>query len=214
MIVDYQCIFPSVPATAGCYHTKVITTSTKQRFGSIYMEFNPENAVDTAKEIIRLAIENYPNRNRDRVRIPERPMKVMAGFSEETIRKALGGTYKPLIDAIVAGKILGCVGIVGCNNPRIKQDHGHITLAKELIRRNILVVETGCAAIACGKAGLFSSWLPNLQEKDWHRSANSWYPTCPAHGFLCRLFKNSCSGCKRCKNWGRNRRSADWWCCT
>ena len=81
-------------------------------------------------------------------------MKVMAGFSEETIRKALGGTYKPLIDAIVAGKILGCVGIVGCNNPRIKQDHGHITLAKEAIRRNILVVETGCAAIACGKAGL------------------------------------------------------------
>ena len=191
MIVDYQCIFPSVPATAGCYHTKVITTSTKTKIiGSIYMEFNPENAVDTAKEIIRLAIENYPNRNRDRVRIPERPMKVMAGFSEETIRKALGGTYKPLIDAIVAGKILGCVGIVGCNNPRIKQDHGHITLAKELIRRNILVVETGCAAIACGKAGLL---VPEAAELAGEGLAS----VCKLLGIPPVLHMGSCVDCSR-----------------
>lgn len=191
MIVDYQCIFPSVPATAGCYHTKVITTSTKAKIiGSVYMEFNPENAVDTAKEIIRLAIENYPNRNRDRVRIPERPMKVMAGFSEETIRKALGGTYKPLIDAIVAGKILGCVGIVGCNNPRIKQDHGHITLAKELIRRNILVVETGCAAIACGKAGLL---VPEAAELAGEGLAS----VCKLLGIPPVLHMGSCVDCSR-----------------
>ena len=191
MIVDYQCIFPSVPATASCYHTKVITTSTKAKIiGSIYMEFNPENAVDTAKEIIRLAIENYPNRNRDRVRIPERPMKVMAGFSEETIRKALGGTYKPLIDAIVAGKILGCVGIVGCNNPRIKQDHGHITLAKELIRRNILVVETGCAAIACGKAGLL---VPEAAELAGEGLAS----VCKLLGIPPVLHMGSCVDCSR-----------------
>ncbi|PKL59353.1 MAG: carbon-monoxide dehydrogenase catalytic subunit, partial [Methanomicrobiales archaeon HGW-Methanomicrobiales-4] len=155
MVVDYQCVFPSIPATASCYHTKVITTSEKAKIpGTIYKEFKAETALTTAKEIIRLAIDNYPNRNPDRVRIPGKPMKVMAGFSEEEIRKALGGTYKPLIDAIVAGQIKGCVGIVGCNHPRIKQDFGHVTLAKELIKRNILVVETGCAAIACGKAGL------------------------------------------------------------
>lgn len=155
MVVDYQCIFPSIPATAGCYHTKVITTSEKAKIpGTIYKEFKAETALTTAKEIIRLAIDNYENRNPDRVRIPGKPMKVMAGFSEEEIRKALGGTYKPLIDAIVAGQIKGVVGIVGCNHPRIKQDYGHVTLAKELIKRNILVVETGCAAIACGKAGL------------------------------------------------------------
>jgi carbon-monoxide dehydrogenase catalytic subunit len=155
MVVDYQCIFPSIPATAGCYHTKVITTSQKAKIpGTTYKEFRPETALSTAKEIIGIAIDNYRNRNPDRVRIPGKPMKVMAGFSEEEIRKALGGTYKPLIDAIVAGQIKGVVGIVGCNHPRIRQDYGHVTLAKELIRRNILVVETGCAAIACGKAGL------------------------------------------------------------
>jgi anaerobic carbon-monoxide dehydrogenase catalytic subunit len=155
MVVDYQCIFPSIPATAGCYHTKVITTSEKAKIpGTQYLQFSAETALTTAKEIIKLAIDNYQNRNPDRVRIPTKPMRVMAGFSEEEIRKALGGTYKPLIDAIVAGQIKGVVGIVGCNHPRIKQDYGHVTLAKELIKRNILVAETGCAAIACGKAGL------------------------------------------------------------
>ncbi len=155
MIVDYQCIYPSIPATAACFHTKVITTSRKAKIpGAEYREFHPETALATAKEIIRLAIDAYPDRDKNRVRIPGKPMKLMAGFSEEAICSALGGTYKPLIDAIVAGSIRGAVGIVGCNNPKIRQDYGHVTLAQELIKRNILVVETGCAAIACGKAGL------------------------------------------------------------
>ncbi len=155
MVIDYQCIFPSITDTAKCYHTKVVSTSALSKVpGATHMEFHPENALDTAKEIVKLAIENYPNRNPDRVRIPDKPMKMMAGFSEEAIRGALGGSYKPLIDAIVAGKIRGAVGIVGCNNPKVKQDYGHITLGKELIKRDILVVETGCAAIASGKAGL------------------------------------------------------------
>jgi len=155
MVIDYQCIFPSIVDTAKCYHTKIVSTSEKSKVpGATHLEFHPQNALDTAKEIVKLAIETYPSRDADRVRIPETPMKMMAGFSEEAIRGALGGTYKPLIDAIVAGKIRGAVGIVGCNNPKVKQDYGHITLGKELIKRDILVVETGCAAIASGKAGL------------------------------------------------------------
>ena len=155
MVIDYQCIFPSITDTAKCYHTKVVSTSEISKVpGATHIEFHPENALDSAKEIVKLAIENYPSRDPNRVRIPDKPMEMMAGFSEEVIRGALGGSYKPLIDAIVAGKIRGAVGIVGCNNPKVKQDYGHITLGKELIKRNILVVETGCAAIASGKAGL------------------------------------------------------------
>lgn len=155
MLIDYQCIFPSITQTAGCYHTKVISTSEKAKFpGAIHKEFHPETAIDTAKEIIKMAIENFPNRNPDRVKIPNSPMKLMAGFSVEAIKSALGGTFKPLIDVIASGKIRGAAGIVGCNNPKIKQDYNHITLAKELIKRDILVLETGCAAIASGKAGL------------------------------------------------------------
>ncbi len=162
MLIDYQCIFPSITKTASCYHTKVVSTSEKAKFpGAIHMEFHPENAYDTAKEIIKLAIENFPNRNPDRVKIPNKPMKMMAGFSVEALKSALGGSFKPLIDAIVEGKIRGAAGIVGCNNPKIKQDYGHVTLAKELIKRDIIVLETGCAAIASGKAGLL---LPEAAE--------------------------------------------------
>lgn len=163
MIVDYQCIFPSLPRTASCFHTHIISTNQKAMIpGSYYFDFHAENAYPTAKAIVKMAVENYRNRNPDRVLIPGKPVPVMAGFSNEAIKKALGGSWKPLIDLIAAGKIRGAVGIVGCNNPHVKQDYGHITLAKELIKKNILCVETGCAAIASGKAGLLQPEAASL----------------------------------------------------
>ena len=78
---------------------------------------------------------------------------MMAGFSVEAILGALGGTPAPLVDAIKAGTIRGAVGVVGCNNPKIPQDHGHVTLTRRLIENDILVLVTGCAAVANGKAG-------------------------------------------------------------
>ncbi|MBI0583293.1 MAG: anaerobic carbon-monoxide dehydrogenase catalytic subunit [Methanomassiliicoccus sp.] len=155
MVVDYQCIFPTLPHTAACYHTKVIATSPKANIsGAMYMEISPENAFEQSQRILEVAIDNYPNRDRSRVLIPERPVDAMVGFSVEAIKKALGGSLKPLLEVIASGKIRGCAGIVGCNNPHIKHDYGHVTLARELIKRDILCVETGCASIACAKAGL------------------------------------------------------------
>ncbi|MFX1519708.1 MAG: anaerobic carbon-monoxide dehydrogenase catalytic subunit [Promethearchaeota archaeon] len=155
MVVDYQCIMPALTSTADCYHTKIITTSPKAKIaGATHMEFEPEHAYDIAKNIIKVAIEAYENRDPNRVKIPQNPVKMMAGFSAEAIIGALGGTVKPLIDAIASGKIRGIAGVVGCNNPKIKQDYNHVTLTKRLIENNILVVETGCSAIANAKAGL------------------------------------------------------------
>ena len=186
MIIDYQCIFPSITSTASCYHTKVVSTSEKAMVpGAIYKPFKPETALDTAKEIIKLAIENFPNRNPNRVKIPDKSVKMMAGFSEEAIRKALGGSYKPLIDAIVSGKIKGAAGVVGCNNPKIKMDYGHVTLVKELIKRDILVLETGCAAVACGKAGLLLPEAADLAGKGLK-------PVCKALGIPPVLHMGSC----------------------
>jgi carbon-monoxide dehydrogenase catalytic subunit len=167
MVVDYQCIFPSLPRTASCYHTQIISTSSKAAIpGSYFFDFHTEDAYLTAKAIVRMAVENYKNRKPERVLIPGEPVPVMAGFSNEAIKNALGGTFKPLIDLIAAGKIRGAVGIVGCNNPRVKHDFGHVTLAKELIKRNILCVETGCAAIASGKAGLLRPEAASLAGDD------------------------------------------------
>ncbi len=155
MIVDYQCIMPSVVEVAKCYHTKIVSTSEKAKFpGAIHLEFDPARGLELAKQMVRMAIENYPLRVKERVKIPQEPIRLMAGFSVEAIQEALGGTFQPLIDAIVAGKIRGAAAIVGCNNPKIRQDYGHVNMAKELIKHDVLVVETGCAAVANAKAGL------------------------------------------------------------
>src|SRR5664280_1526639 len=100
-----------------------------------------------------MAIEAYPDRNHDRVRIPTKPVRMMGGFSVEAILGALGGTPKPLVDAIAAGTIRGAVAVVGCNNPKLPQDLEHIELTRRLIENDILVLVTGCAAVANGKAG-------------------------------------------------------------
>ena len=152
MIVDYQCIMPSIGKVAECYHTKMISTSDKAQFpGMEHHEFHPDNAEEKAFDLLKMAIENYANRKE--VYIPVEPQEAVGGFSIETIVGALGGTPDPLIDAIKAGKIRGAVGIVGCNNPKIKHDYANVTLTRRLIENDILVVDTGCVAIANAKAG-------------------------------------------------------------
>jgi carbon-monoxide dehydrogenase catalytic subunit len=154
MVVDYQCIMPSVVDVAKCYHTKVISTADKARFtGATHVPFDPMRGADIAREIVRMAVEAYPDRNHERVRIPVKPVRMMGGFSVEAILGALGGTPKPLVDAIAAGTIRGAVAVVGCNNPKLPQDLEHIELTRRLIENDILVLVTGCAAVANGKAG-------------------------------------------------------------
>jgi anaerobic carbon-monoxide dehydrogenase catalytic subunit len=152
MLVDYQCIMPSLGNVGACYHTKLISTSDKARFpGMQHREFHPDNAEALAVELVTEAIENFNRRGE--VFIPVTPVPAMGGFSVEAILGALGGTPAPLLDAIKAGKIRGAVGIVGCNNPKIKHDYGHITLTRRLIEKDILVVDTGCVSVANAKAG-------------------------------------------------------------
>ena len=155
MLVDYQCIMPSLGSVAACYHTKMISTSDKAQFPRMeHHEFTPENARELARTLVKQAVENFDRRIPGKMNIPVEPVNMMSGFSVEAIVSALGGTPQPLIDAITGGKIRGAVGVVGCNNPRIRHDYGHVTLTKELISKDILVVDTGCAAIAHAKAGL------------------------------------------------------------
>jgi anaerobic carbon-monoxide dehydrogenase catalytic subunit len=155
MVVDYQCIMPAVAETAKCFHTKVISTFDKAKFPGVeHISFDPQHGLASGKRIVKMAVENYANRVQTRVHIPVNPVPVMTGFSIEAILAALGGTPKPLIDAIVAGSIRGAVGVVGCNNPKIRQDLGHTELTKRLIENDILVLVTGCATVADGKAGL------------------------------------------------------------
>jgi len=162
IIVDYQCIMPSLGQVAQCYHTKLYSTSDKAKFPFMeHVEFNPMNAKEQAFRIVKESVENFPQRNKDKVYVPTSPVKTMTGFSVEAIVGALGGSLTPLIDAIKVGKIKGAVGVVGCNNPKIKQDYGHVELIKRLIANDILVLTTGCVNVAAGKAGL---QMPEAKE--------------------------------------------------
>ncbi|ACV68522.1 anaerobic carbon-monoxide dehydrogenase catalytic subunit [Desulfohalobium retbaense] len=155
MVVDYQCIMPSLVTIAGCYHTQFVSTSEKAHFtGATHVEFTYTNAIEQARNVVRMAIEAYRNRDPQRVEIPEGPMQLTTGFSNEAILEALGGTPDPLLDALKNGSVRGVVGIVGCNNPKLKHDHCHVNLARELIKKDVLVLATGCATVALGKAGL------------------------------------------------------------
>jgi carbon-monoxide dehydrogenase catalytic subunit len=160
MVVDIQCIMQSLPDIAQCYHTKIITTSPKAKIpGAIHIEFDEYNAMESAMAIVETSIENFPNRGKN-IDIPEEQTDLVAGFSHETINYLLGGlfraSYRPLNENIINGRIRGVAGVVGCNNPRVKHDDVHTTMVKELIKNDVLVLQTGCSAMACAKAGLMT----------------------------------------------------------
>ncbi len=159
MVVDVQCVMQSLPTIASCFHTRIITTSEKAKIsGATHMEFSEENALKKAKEIIKMAIERFPLRKKSQVRIPAGEVDLVAGFTHETITYMLGGmfraSYKPLNDNIIGGRIRGVAGVVGCNNPKVTHDESHLIMVKELLKQDVLVLQTGCAAIACAKEGL------------------------------------------------------------
>ncbi len=161
MLVDVQCVFPSLSAFQQCFHTRVISTSGKARFPDVqHIPFDEESAWEAAGEIVREAVAAFRERDPAKVQIPSREQPLVAGFTREVISTILGGryrpSYRPLNDAIKAGRIRGVAGVVGCNNPKFTQDASHLAMVRELIRNDVLVVQTGCSAIACGKAGLMT----------------------------------------------------------
>jgi len=158
MVVDIQCIMPSLGEVAESYHTKLISTSKKAKFpGAQHIEFDESDALSIAKRIVRESIENFPNRS-DNVTVPNISSPLIAGFSAENIFTALGGryrpSYRPLNDAILSGRIRGLAAVVGCNNPKQRHDEGHLAVTKELLANDVLVATTGCTAIADAKGGL------------------------------------------------------------
>jgi carbon-monoxide dehydrogenase catalytic subunit len=157
MAVDVQCVMSSLPEVAKCFHTKLITTSPQAKIaGAVHIEFEPHKAREVASKIVETAIENYPNRKD--CFIPEKPVDLVAGFSHETINYMLGGSfrasYHPLNDNIINGRIRGLCGVVGCGRPGGNPESVHRALVRELIANDVLVIQSGCAAISCAKDGL------------------------------------------------------------
>jgi len=157
MLVDVQCIMPAVVEHADRFHTKVITTSKKAKIpGAEHVQFDEEKAYDCAKKIVKIAVENFPNRGP--VDIPDEKTDLVAGFTVANTFWHLGGkyrsTFRPLNDGIIAGRLRGVAAVIGCNTVKKVQDSSHLAMVKELLANDVLVVMTGCAATACAKAEL------------------------------------------------------------
>ena len=165
IVVDVQCIFPALGPLSKCFHTKFITTSPIARIpDSEFIQFSVESAGESAKAIVKMAIENFKNRNPELVNIPNQKQKARVGYSVEAIKKVLDGvansqldefgTTKPLIECVHSGVLRGAVAMVGCNNPKVRPDTAHIGLMKKMLENDIIVITTGCSAQAAAKAGL------------------------------------------------------------
>jgi len=162
MVVDIQCIFQNVANVAKCFHTKLITTHPIARMEQdnvIHIEFDEHHAMEDAEKIVKLAVDNYENRGAE-VMIPKQKASIIAGFGVESIEYHLGGTFRgsyyTLNDNIINGRIRGIGGVVGCNNARTRHNEGHIQVVKELIKNDVIVLTTGCNAIACAMEGLLT----------------------------------------------------------
>ncbi len=173
IVVDVQCIFPALGPLSKCFHTKFITTSeVAQMPDSDFIRFNPHTAGENAKEIVKMAIDNFKNRKPELVHIPDIKQKATVGYSVEQIVKTLDGvtnsqvdvtgTTLPLVKCITSGVLRGAVAMVGCNNPRQRHDELHVELMKKLIKNDIILILTGCSAQAAAKAGLMDKRAKDL----------------------------------------------------
>jgi carbon-monoxide dehydrogenase catalytic subunit len=159
MVVDYQCIMPSVVEAAQCTGTSVITTMDISKIsGATHIDFKEETASEAAGKIVSIAIDNFKRRKAKQITIPDIKTPVVAGFSVETIVNALSKLdaeqpLKPLVDQIVGGNIRGVCLFAGCNNVKVPQDKNFIHMAKKLLKQNVMVVATGCGAGALMRHG-------------------------------------------------------------
>lgn len=163
MIMDVQCIAPGVIDVCNCFHTQLVTTSNISKVpGSYHIAFNEATAMEDARKIINLAIAQYAKRKPELVKIPKFKKQVVGGFSFEALMDLFGkinpeSPISVLTEAIIAGEIKGVCAFAGCNNQKTIHDNSTITIAKELAKKDVFLVSTGCAAGAFAKAGLLSS---------------------------------------------------------
>ncbi len=159
MVVDYQCIMPSVASVAECTGTTLITTMDIGKIpGAKHIPFTEESALEKADEIFDIAIANFVRRKNKPVDIPNVKTPVVAGFSVEAIVAALSKLdaqqpLKPVVDNIVAGNIRGVCLFAGCNNVKVPQDNNFTKMARKLLEANVLVLATGCGAGALMRHG-------------------------------------------------------------
>lgn len=157
VMMDLNCSIPGMKLAADKFHTKVVSVSHVIRMEGIdtNIDYKPEKVKEQAQELIKLAIEAYKNRGKvNSVHVPKYKSDVVAGVGVESLLSVLGGSLEPLLNVIKDGKIKGITAVVGCTNNRNGHDSSSLTLIKELLKRDILVITAGCVSSGAQIEGL------------------------------------------------------------
>ncbi|MEW6620158.1 MAG: hypothetical protein AB1422_12625 [bacterium] len=145
VMADEGCVYPALKQMVNSFHTQFINTQ----------EINDIKAV----EIIETAISNFANRKKTiSIDSPKKLMSFSAGFSFEGLVDILSklnsiDPFKPLLHWLVSGEIQGFALLIGC--PKLNETH--LQIVKELLKKNILILGTGCSIYSCISAGLMNT---------------------------------------------------------
>ncbi len=158
VMLDYNCTIPNLKYAAEKFHTVLVPVTKVVRVtgADAALDYDPATVAAQAEELIGRAVESFKQRRADKVHIPAHQTPVVAGFGLETIAGALGGSLAPLIEVLKSGAVQGIAAVVGCTNNRNGHDTQTVTLARELIKRNVLVLSGGCVSSAFQAAGLMT----------------------------------------------------------
>lgn len=159
--MDENCSPPNLHPYAEKYKITLVSVNDLVRIPKVdkNLDYKPPEATEIAKQLLEWGVANFQVRRQNvEPYVPRQKTKAVAGFSTEALLGALGGKLDPFLDVMKAGKIKGVVAIVSCttlkNGP---QDWVTVNLAKELVKRDILVLAAGC-----GNHGLEVAGMANM----------------------------------------------------
>lgn len=161
IVSEFNCTFPGLePITEDLMVKMICIDDAAKKQSAKYKEYSYGNRKDLSSYIIDEAINSYKTR-RDKIKynFPTNHGNddTITGISEVSLKEFLGGSFEPLVKLIVEGKIKGVAGIVGCSN-LVSGGHDVFTveLAKELIKKDILILSAGCSSGGLENVGLMT----------------------------------------------------------
>jgi carbon-monoxide dehydrogenase catalytic subunit len=161
VVSEFNCTLPGIEPIAEEFMVKMICLDdVAKKATAEYRPFSPDKAEEISEYIIDEAMKSYSDRRgKVTLDIPNDHGHddVVTGVSEKSLKNFLGGSWKPLVDLIVEGKIKGVASVVGCSNlTAMGHDIFTVELTKELIKRNIIVLSAGCSSGGLENVGLMS----------------------------------------------------------
>ena len=166
VLSEFNCTLPGIETICDELKIKQICLDVvAKKANAEYIPFNYETRQADGDRIIDEIIAAYKAR---RGNVPMNLFtdhgnkNTLTGVSEGSLKAFLGGSWKPLIDLIVAGKIKGLAGVVGCSSVAYGHDTLTAELTKELIAKDILVLTAGCSSGGLENIGLMTPEAADL----------------------------------------------------